>query len=83
MRLGSFARGLLLKGECEVDLVLMTASKPDGALFIQLSNQLPAKFEVQQNCGQLVQELTISPDVFVCVDDEEGGGGGECVQCEH
>ena len=47
MRVGSFARGLLLKGECEVDLVLMTANKPDGALFIQLSNLLPAKFEVR------------------------------------
>ena len=46
MRVGAFARGLLLKGECEVELVLMTADKPGGGLFILLSSQLPAKFEV-------------------------------------
>ena len=46
MRVGAFARGLLLKGECDVELVLMTTSKPDGTLFVCLSTHLPAKFEV-------------------------------------
>ena len=46
MRVGAFARGLLLKGECSVELILMTASKPNISLFQDLSSRLPAKFEV-------------------------------------
>ena len=46
MRVGAFARGLLLKGECHVELILMTASKPDISLFQVLDSRIPAKFEV-------------------------------------
>lgn len=46
MRVGAFARGLLLKGECSVELVLMTTTKPNMTLFNALSSRMPAKFEV-------------------------------------
>ena len=46
MRVGAFARGLLLKGECDVELILMTATKPNISLYQDLSSRLPAKFEV-------------------------------------
>ena len=46
MRVGAFARGLLLKGECSVELILMTARKPNFTLFMDLATKLPAKFEV-------------------------------------
>ncbi len=70
MRVGAFARGLMLKGECEVELVLMTASKPDGALFIHLANQLPAKFEVWLYICSLQawgQSVCVCMCVCVCV----------------
>ena len=44
--MGAFARSLLLRNECDVELVLMTTAKPDSNLFMLLSNHLPAKFEV-------------------------------------
>lgn len=46
MRVGAFARGLLLKGECSVELILMIATKPTNRLFNDLASSLPAKFEV-------------------------------------
>lgn len=49
MRVGSFARGLLLKGECHVELILMSANKPDITLFQSLDTRIPAKFEVCLN----------------------------------
>ena len=46
MRVGAFARGLLLRGECSVELVLMTTNKPVSNLFHTLAGRIPAKFEV-------------------------------------
>ncbi len=46
MRVGAFARGIQLKGECSVELVVMTANKPNVTLFQSLARTLPAKFEV-------------------------------------
>ncbi len=48
MRVGAFARGLLLRGECSVELILMTTTKPNISLYQDLASRLPAKFEVQQ-----------------------------------
>ena len=46
MRVGAYARGLLLRAECSVELVLMTANKPDTTLFHILCGRIPAKLEV-------------------------------------
>ena len=52
MRVGTHAIGLLLRGECTVELVLMCAHKPTDQLFSEVASRLPAKFEV----GQLVMD---------------------------
>ena len=46
-RVGTHAIGLLLRGECSVELVLMCASKPTHHLFNEVATRLPAKFEVK------------------------------------
>ena len=45
-RVGAHAVGLLLRGECSVELVLMCANKPTYELFNEVATRLPAKFEV-------------------------------------
>lgn len=45
-RVGSHAIGLMLRGECSVELVLMCANKPTHKLFNEVATRLPAKFEV-------------------------------------
>ena len=45
-RVGTHAVGLLLRGECAVELVLMCSNKPTHQLFNEVASRLPAKFEV-------------------------------------
>ena len=45
-RVGTHAIGLLLRGECSVELVLMCANKPTHQLFNEVATRLPEKFEV-------------------------------------
>jgi hypothetical protein len=45
MRVGAFARSLMLRGECTVDLVLMCTGRPTAALFHDIARRMPAKFE--------------------------------------
>jgi zinc finger RNA-binding protein len=59
MRVGAFARGLMLRGECSVDLVLMCTGRPDATLFSDISRRMPAKFE--ELSSQLV--YNVSEDV--------------------
>lgn len=46
MRVGAFARGLMLRGECQVELVLMCSNKPTSALLADIARRMVAKFEV-------------------------------------
>ena len=47
-RVGTHAIGLLLRGECSVELVLMCANKPTHKLFNEVATRLPEKFEVRE-----------------------------------
>ena len=59
MRVGSYARGVMLKGECSVQLVLMCADKPTTSFFNTVASQFQEKLEVFLNC-QLIDPLSVS-----------------------
>lgn len=66
MRVGAFARGLLLKGECNVELILMTATKPNLLLFNNLTAKLPEKFEVCVKMLYSANHFTKEVVFFTC-----------------
>ena len=56
--MGSHAIGLMLPGECSVELVLMCANKPTQQLFNEVASRLPAKFEVGSHVTYVVDHVT-------------------------
>lgn len=48
MRVGLVAKGLLLKGDKDVELVLLCANKPTVTLLKQVAEKLTAQLEVEQ-----------------------------------
>lgn len=46
MRVGILAKGLLLRGDRDVQLILLTARKPTVALLDSIAEQLPKELEV-------------------------------------
>lgn len=46
MRVGILAKGLLLRGDRNVQLILLTAKKPTVSLLKTIAKQLPAELEV-------------------------------------
>lgn len=48
MRVGLVAKGLLLKGDKDVELVLLCANKPTVTLLRQVAEKLTAQLEVEQ-----------------------------------
>ena len=56
--MGSHAIGLMLRGECSVELVLMCANKPTNQLFNEVASRLPAKFEVGGHVTCVVDHMT-------------------------
>lgn len=49
MRVGLVAKGLLLKGDKDLELVLLCANKPTVTLLKQVAENLTAKLEVEQS----------------------------------
>lgn len=46
MRVGILAKGLLLRGDRDVQLILLTARKPTVSLLDSIAKQLPKELEV-------------------------------------
>lgn len=46
MRVGILAKGLLLRGDRNVQLILLTAKKPTVSLLKSIATQLPKELEV-------------------------------------
>lgn len=49
MRVGILAKGLLLRGDRNVQLILLTAKKPTISLLKSIAKQLPKELEVRQH----------------------------------
>lgn len=49
MRVGILAKGLLLRGDRNVELILLTAKKPTISLLKSIAKQLPKELEVRNN----------------------------------
>lgn len=49
MRIGLVANGLLLKGDEDLDLVLLCSSWPTGTLLKQVAEKLTKQLEVEMN----------------------------------
>lgn len=48
MRVGILAKGLLLRGDRNVHLILLTAKKPTVSLLKNIAKQLPKELEVRK-----------------------------------
>lgn len=48
MRVGILAKGLLLRGDRNVELILLTAKKPTISLLKNIAKQLPKELEVRK-----------------------------------
>lgn len=48
MRVGILAKGLLLRGDRNVELILLTAKKPTISLLKSITNQLPKELAVRE-----------------------------------
>lgn len=48
MRVGILAKGLLLRGDRNVELILLTAKKPTISLLRSIAKQLPKELEVRK-----------------------------------
>lgn len=60
MRVGILAKGLLLRGDRDVQLILLTAKKPTISLLKNIAKQLPKELEVgklQPMRGWFIQEI--------------------------
>lgn len=60
MRVGILAKGLLLRGDRNVQLILLTAKKPTVSLLKSIAKQLPKELEVgelQPLRGRFVLEI--------------------------
>lgn len=57
MRVGLVAKGLLLKGDKDVELVLLCANKPTVTLLKQVAEKLTAQLEVEVGCCFVVLYL--------------------------
>ena len=71
MRVGAFARGLLLKGECDVELILMLGIKPNSVLFNDLASRIPTKFEVCAHMKDIPEDYPSSLSLSLSVGIEE------------
>lgn len=49
MRVGLVAKGLLLKGDQELELVLLCSNKPTVTLLQEVAEKLSAQLEVEQS----------------------------------
>lgn len=50
MRVGLVAKGLLLKGDKDLELVLLSSNKPTVTLLSEVAEKLSAQLEVQEVC---------------------------------
>lgn len=48
MRVGILAKGLLLRGDRNVELILLTAKKPTMSLLMNITKQLPKELTVSK-----------------------------------
>lgn len=53
MRVGILAKGLLLRGDRNVQLILLTAKKPTVSLLNSIAKQLPKELEVRKPVNAL------------------------------
>lgn len=53
MRVGILAKGLLLRGDRNVELILLTAKKPTISLLKSIAKQLPKELEVRKPHNKL------------------------------
>lgn len=54
MRVGLVSKGLLLKGDSNLELVLLCAKKPTVSLLKDVAEKLTAQLEVQHRTGHLM-----------------------------
>lgn len=57
MRVGLVAKGLLLKGDKELELVLLCSNKPTVTLLKEVAERLTEKLEVEQNVYFIFTEM--------------------------
>lgn len=65
MRVGLLAKGLLLRGDRAVQLILLSSQKPTRALLHRVAEQLPLQFPVRCTAVRSAFQLRLDTNQFV------------------
>lgn len=71
MRVGILAKGLLLRGDRNVQLILLADKKPTVSLLGTVAEQLPKQLAVRFVSAVQTAPYDVSAFKIVCIDDRE------------